>query len=78
MKGFSVFLVMCAISLIANAIEGRWAFAHGMRGTAWVVLAVVFAAVLLLAARIAWVSARQNELRRLAQFARDRGLPPPY
>lgn len=63
MKGLSAFLFLLAISMVANAVTGKWAFDRSQGGAGWVVLDLAIAAGLFLGSMFFWNLAQRRERR---------------
>lgn len=70
-KGLSGFLFLLAISMVANALTGKWAFDRTQEGGKWVALDLLIAAGFLLGSIVLWNVAKRRELRKLV---REQGL----
>lgn len=61
MKVFSVFLCLFAVSMLADAATGRWAFDLSVSGPGWVILDIVIAAACAVAAYGLWRRANRGK-----------------
>ncbi|MGB1582464.1 MAG: hypothetical protein ACPHCI_01610 [Solirubrobacterales bacterium] len=64
MKAFSGFMALFALSMLANAALGRWAFVPTETGTKWVILDIVIAILFAAVSYFAYVSAERAEFMR--------------
>lgn len=64
MKGLSAFLVLLGVSMVANAISGKWAFDRSKEGGDWVALDLLIAAGFFMGSVILWKAAERRYLAR--------------
>lgn len=67
MKFLSGLSLLLAISMVVNAITGKWAFDRTQGGAAWVMLDLLIALGFLVASAVLWNVAKRREFARLVR-----------
>lgn len=64
MKGLSAFLFLLGISMVANAISGKWAFDRSKEDAQWVALDLAIGAAFFVVSLVVWRAAVRRQLER--------------